>query len=74
MDFGPDDLLAAARFHIGAAAHDANDRIIYNPATGFLLCDLDGTGQAQHAFHFATLAPYLHLHSTDFLVASIIAA
>src|SRR5262249_3818443 len=35
----PGLLLAAAKFHIGAAAADASDRIIYNPNSGFLFYD-----------------------------------
>ena len=34
LDFpglGPNGVLAAARFHVGAAAADHSDRIIYNP-------------------------------------------
>ena len=36
--------LAADAFHIGAAAADAEDRIIYNQATGALSFDVNGTG------------------------------
>lgn len=41
---GPIGALAAARFHIGAGAADASDRIIYDSGTGFLWYDRDGTG------------------------------
>jgi Ca2+-binding RTX toxin-like protein len=68
---GADGLLAAARFHVGAAAADASDRIIYNPNNGFLFYDADGKGGAA-AIHFATLTPHLALHSTDFLVAALL--
>jgi len=38
--------LSSGAFYIGAAAHDASDRIIYNKTTGALYYDPDGTGQA----------------------------
>ena len=59
--------LAASAFFRGAAAHDADDRFIYNPATGALIYDRDGTGGAA-AFKFATLAPGLALTHLDFFV------
>jgi Ca2+-binding RTX toxin-like protein len=67
QQLGHDGLLAAAHFHIGAAAADASDRIIYNPVTGFLFYDPDGRGGTGE-IHFATLAPHLSLHNTDFIV------
>ena len=67
LHLGGDGVLAAARFHVGAAPASAGDRIIYNPANGFLLYDPDGKGGAGEV-HFATLAPHLGLHNTDFVV------
>ena len=59
--------LAAAAFHIGAAAHDADDRIIYDDKNGKLFYDADGKGGA-HQVLFATLDPHLHLSHSDFLI------
>lgn len=60
--------LAASAFVIGAAAADADDRIIYNSATGALSFDADGNG-AGAAVQFATLAAGLALTNSDFLVS-----
>jgi serralysin len=59
--------LAANQFVIGAAAQDADDRIIYNDATGALLFDVDGTGAAA-AVQFADVGAGLALTNLDFLV------
>ena len=59
--------LAADAFFIGAAAHDANDRIIYNSASGALLYDPDGTG-GQAATQFASVSQGLALTTGDFTI------
>jgi len=58
-------VLPQGEFHVGAAAGDHGDRIIYNPHTGFLFYDSDGSGGAAE-IHFATVNPHLALHNTDF--------
>jgi Ca2+-binding RTX toxin-like protein len=59
--------LSQAEFHIGTAAHDADDRIIYNSQTGALLYDADGTG-AIAAVEFANVGADEGLTAVDFLV------
>lgn len=59
--------LDADAFHIGAAATDAEDRIIYNAANGNLSYDADGAGGAA-AILFADLDAGLALTSADFFV------
>ena len=63
-------VLDGTRFHVGAAAHDGSDRIIYNPTNGFLIYDANGD-KAGGAIHFATLAPHLHMTHADFQVSEI---
>jgi serralysin len=59
--------LAASALQIGAAAGDANDRILYNPGNGALIFDSNGNA-AGGAVLFATLSPGLALTAADFLV------
>jgi serralysin len=60
-----DGTLGAGQFVTGAAAQDAQDRIIYNNATGALFYDSDGTG-AVAAIQFADVTPGLALTNLDF--------
>ncbi len=64
---GAPGTLAAGVLRIGAAAADASDRIIYDPSTGALLYDADGSG-AGAAVQFATLDDGLALTRSDFLI------
>ncbi len=64
---GPVGTLAAGRFREGTAAEDANDRIIYDSATGRLWYDADGQGGAGKV-QFALLTPGLALNAGDFQV------
>jgi Ca2+-binding RTX toxin-like protein len=56
-----------ARFHIGAAAHDADDRVIYNSTTAELFYDADGSG-AGAAELIATLQAGATVVATDIAV------
>jgi len=59
--------LAQEAFHIGSAAADASDRIIYNSATGALYYDPDGAGSAAQV-HIANLSPGLSLTAEIFAI------
>jgi Ca2+-binding RTX toxin-like protein len=60
--------LAAGSFVVGTAAIDANDYVVYNPTTGALLYDADGSG-AGAAVQFATLPTGLNLNAASFQVS-----
>jgi Ca2+-binding RTX toxin-like protein len=59
--------ISAGEFVIGAAAQDANDRIIYDSGTGAVSYDSDGVGGTA-AVQFATLSTGLALSNLDFVV------
>lgn len=59
--------LASSAFWKGSAAHDASDRIIYDPATGVVSYDPDGTGAAA-AQQIVKLTTGLALTNSDFVV------
>jgi len=59
--------LPASAFVLGTQAGDADDRIIYDQATGALYYDADGNG-AGAAIQFASLGAGTVLTSTDFAV------
>lgn len=59
--------LASSAFHIGAAAHDSSDRIIYDQTSGALYFDADGTGSAV-AQQFALLTPGTAVTNADFSI------
>jgi Ca2+-binding RTX toxin-like protein len=59
--------LAAGAFATGSAAHDGDDRIVYDSATGALYYDSDGTGAAAQV-QFATLNPGTALNASDFIL------
>jgi serralysin len=59
--------LTSAQFFKGTAAHDADDRIIYNAATGALIYDSNGNVSGG-AIQFATLTKGLALTNADFVI------
>ena len=59
--------LKAGFFYAGSAAHDANDHIIYNKASGALSYDVDGAG-GHAAVQFASLASHPTINFHDFQV------
>jgi len=60
--------LATNAFHVGTAAVDVDDRIIFNSATGALLYDADGVGGAA-AVQFATLTGIVGtINAAEFLI------
>jgi Ca2+-binding RTX toxin-like protein len=59
--------LAATAFHVGTAAADAADRIIYNSSTGIVLYDADGSG-AGVAVQIARITGVPVLTAADFVV------
>ena len=58
--------LDPSAFRFGTLAADADDRIVYDEATGKLFYDADGSGEAA-AILFATVAPGAALTSADFV-------
>lgn len=59
--------LSAAKFFVGTAAHDADDRIIYNKAVGDIYYDGNGNA-AGGLIKFAHVTPNLALTNADFFV------
>ena len=60
--------LPLGAYRSGTAAQDADDRILYDSATGALYFDADGNGSAASAIQFATVSPGLVLTPSDFAV------
>jgi serralysin len=64
---GPAGPMLAGVFHAGPAAQDADDRIVYNAATGALDYDANGSAAAG-VVHIAVLANKPILTASDFAV------
>jgi len=47
-------MLEPWKFHVGASATTAADRIVYNPTSGDLFYDADGTGVQQEWSRYQT--------------------
>lgn len=60
-------VMASGKFFAGTAAHDADDRIIYNANTGALIYDSNGNA-AGGAVQIATLTANLALTNADFVI------
>ena len=60
--------LARTDFHLGTAAADAGDRIIYDQPTGRLWYDADGSGGRAQIL-FAILDNHAAITSVDFLIS-----
>ena len=60
--------LPAGAFVTGTAAQDADDRIIFDPATASIYFDADGNGTASSPILFATVQSGISLSATDFTV------
>ncbi|WP_441968224.1 M10 family metallopeptidase [Microvirga sp. 2MCAF38] len=56
--------LSKDKFYVGSEAKDANDRIVYNKAKGFLSYDPDGNGD-QAAIKFAVVKAKMSLSAAD---------
>lgn len=59
--------ISAGDIYYGDVAHSDSDRIIYNPTTGLIKIDQDGTGDAP-AVNVARVTPGILLDHTDFIV------
>jgi serralysin len=64
---GPSGNLAPEAFRIGASAVDTSNRVLYDPTTGALFYDPDGSGD-QDAVQFAVLSPTTALVASDIWV------
>lgn len=66
---GGDGPLAVGAFHRSAsgAAHDADDRIVYDTDSGYLSYDSDGAG-GEEAVQYARLSAHLNLSAADFTI------
>lgn len=64
---GPRGTLSEAALHLGTAAADASDRIVYDQASGRIFYDRDGIGGAEEVL-FATVNAGTPLTYADFVI------
>jgi Ca2+-binding RTX toxin-like protein len=64
----PGGVLAAGSFHVGTAAADAADRIIYDQVTGRIFYDVDGLGGAAQVLFAVLDTKPANLTNADFVV------
>ncbi|WP_371415551.1 bluetail domain-containing putative surface protein [Dolichospermum sp. UHCC 0260] len=64
----PDAFLQQSQFVLGTTAADGDDRFIYDPATGNLFFDPDGTGDSPQQL-IATLAGAPNLSASDIFIS-----
>jgi Ca2+-binding RTX toxin-like protein len=62
-----DGYLHESRFHVGASATRSSHRIVYDPASGYLYYDGDGSGP-EAAVPFARLGAGLPLRASSFFI------
>ena len=67
FDVGAEGKLDPDLFHVGKKAADPDDRIIYDPKSGALIYDSNGSGKG-HDVEFAQLDKHLDLQASDFLI------
>jgi Ca2+-binding RTX toxin-like protein len=60
--------LSPGAFALSTSAQQADDRIIYDKATGFIYFDQDGAGTTSAPIHFATVIAGVNLTAADFIV------
>jgi len=61
--------LAAGAFALGTSAAQADDRIIYDKASGWLYFDQDGSSSVYAPIHFATVTAGVNLTAADFIIS-----
>jgi phospholipase/lecithinase/hemolysin len=61
--------LPSGALALGTSASQADDRIIYDKATGWLYFDQDGSGSIYAPIHFATVTAGVNLTAADFIIS-----